>query len=76
MIGIFQENFDKDNLFSGRPFYWYKGTKVSVYVTSTEIDGIDGDILANIFCKVEKLIIHEEGSKNSLITFCLLDGQH
>ena len=71
---FFTDNYGEDKLLPGIPACTFKGKKVPGYVAFTEGGGIDGQILCEIFKRIDYLKLYEEERKQGYIPFCLLDG--
>ena len=71
---FFRDNLGKDNILPGGPSCYYKGIEIPAFVTFSEGGGIDGEILKNIFVRLDKLGIYNEDRKKGLTPFVLLDG--
>ena len=75
-LQFFINNFGKDNLFPGGPTCRYKGVEVPAFVTFSDSGGISGEILTNIFRRLDDLHLYDTDRANGLIPFVLLDGHH
>ena len=73
---FFINNFGKNKVFPGGPSCFYKGKEVPAFITFSEGGGINGNILTEIFQRLDKYQIYDSDRKKGLVPFVLIDGHH
>ena len=71
---FFEANFGEDKIFPGGPSCYHKGIKIPAYITFNEHGGMDGEILTEIFKRLDNLKVYETDRKKGLTPFVLVDG--